>query len=175
MSAFLTVGLPLRTSSGLPRSASVSCDRVGRSLYSGVLVSSNMAEMHHVPSPIRLLLPSMAVIDDEASIGVHSRSPFRSFPRLWRCDGSALLGFSPGFAPRCYQRRTPGWEQASDTRLGLLPLHLLSQLSTHPKRLRVAHFQSSLPRTASAAWRSVRFSRNWKMVTSASRHGASAG
>jgi hypothetical protein len=52
--------------------------------------------------------PSTAVIDDEALEGVHLRSPFRSFSRLWRHDGWALLGFSLGFAPRRYQRCTPG-------------------------------------------------------------------
>jgi hypothetical protein len=50
------------------------------------------------------LKPSTAVIDDEALMGVHSRSPFRSFSGLWRRDGWALLGFSLGFAHRRYQR-----------------------------------------------------------------------
>lgn len=83
--------------------------------------------------------------------------------------------FPLGCAPRHYQRRTPGWEQALDTRLGLLLSHLLSRLSTPPKRLRVAPFQSRRPLTASAAWRSVRFSRYGNTVTRAKRQGAKAG
>ena len=38
-----------RTSTGFPRFALVRCDRVGRSLYSGVVVSVSMAEMNHAP------------------------------------------------------------------------------------------------------------------------------
>jgi hypothetical protein len=38
-----------RTTAGFPRSALVSCNRVGRSLYSGVVVSTSMAEMNHTP------------------------------------------------------------------------------------------------------------------------------
>ena len=34
-------------------------------------------------------------IDDEASIGVHLRSPFQSFSGLWQRDGSLLLDLVP--------------------------------------------------------------------------------
>jgi hypothetical protein len=43
--------------------------------------------------------------------------------------------------------------------------------SSSPNR----YFQSMRARTASAAWRSERLSRNWRMVTSVRRHGGNAG
>ncbi len=85
--------LPFGTPSGLSRSASLSRNRLGCPLYSGVLVSSRVAESIRAPSdPSRRLGQSScpAVFYDEASSRVHSRSSFRSFPSPVWCDDYAL-------------------------------------------------------------------------------------
>jgi hypothetical protein len=66
--------LPFGTPSGLSRSASLSRNRLGCPLYSGVLVSSRVAESIRAPSdPSRRLGQSScpAVFYDEASSRVH--------------------------------------------------------------------------------------------------------
>ena len=92
-----------RTPTGFPRSTCTRHDRGGCPLYPGAAVFTRpaMPPGRRLPllngqpctpaqHPIR---PGLTI--DEASSGVHSRSPVRSSPRLWPPDGTGVLGLSP--------------------------------------------------------------------------------
>ena len=93
-----------RTPTGFPRSTRARHDRGGRPLYpgdGGVLPADRLVSSRRLPLPSGQSLhpaghiPSAGLERDEASSGVHSRSPVRSSPRLWPPDGTGALGLLP--------------------------------------------------------------------------------
>jgi hypothetical protein len=101
----LAIGLPgpraARTPTGFPRFAHTRHDRGGRSLYpeaSGVPTTDShcpvaACRLFQRPGPITLvLIPSSRARNNEASTGIHLRSPVRSSPRplLPRTETEAL-------------------------------------------------------------------------------------
>jgi hypothetical protein len=82
------------------------------------------------PAP-RYSIPSVGALRDEAS-GSSLVFTLSVFPLPVAPDGRGLLGVSPGFAPRGYPRRTPGWGRALDTGPGLHLRHQSILLSVLP-------------------------------------------
>ena len=106
--AFVASGLPerlaaSRTLTGFPRSACASSDRGGRPLdpeASGVhTTGENCPAAACRSSTARpctpVLIPSAGALGNEASAGVHSRSPVRSSPRLRSRMERERFGFFP--------------------------------------------------------------------------------
>src|SRR6266540_1927882 len=117
-SAPLTLGLPAtaagRTSTGLPRCPRVRPNRGGRLLDPGAMVSTR--QERSVPAGIRHITaaspeppPQQPSAGDPQSRGINEGSPYSPVPPEMAREPS---GFPPGFAPRRYQRRTPGQGQA---------------------------------------------------------------
>src|SRR6266536_5451130 len=75
--------------------------------------------------------PVCRALRDEAS-GSSLVFTLSVFPLPVAPDGRGLLGVSPGFAPRGYPRRTPGWGRALDTGPGLHLRHQSILLSVLP-------------------------------------------
>ena len=93
----------LRTLTGFPRSACASCDRGGRPLdpeASGVHTTGEdspaAARRSSTARPCTpVFIPSPGALGNEASAGVHSRSPVRSSPRLRSRMERVRFGFFP--------------------------------------------------------------------------------
>ena len=75
---------------------------VGCPLCSGATVLTQPTKPLRLPSPLLhgqpctpVFLPSSGAPDNEASSGVHSRSPIHPSPRLWSPDGTETLGLFP--------------------------------------------------------------------------------
>ena len=151
------------TPTGFPRSAHARHDRGGRPLNpeaSGVHATDQhlpvaACRLHQRPGPTtRTFVPSFQAYDDEASSGVHSRSPVRPSPRpVVPPDGAGTLGLVP---------RAPHPRQAGPTgrtsRRG--PISNTDQeLRTRHDRPPICAFtQHARPRVA-RCWS------NWVMVT----------
>ena len=107
--AFVTSGLPgnawrrPRTLTGFPRSACASSDRGGRPLdpeASGVHTADENSPAAACRSSTArpctpVFIPSAGALGNEASTGVHSRSPVRSSPRLPSRMERERFGFFP--------------------------------------------------------------------------------
>jgi hypothetical protein len=107
--AFVTSGLPgsawrrPRTLTGFPRSACASSDRGGRPLdpeASGVHTADEICPAAACRSSTArpctpVFVPSAGALGNEASAGVHSRSPVRSSPRLRSRMERERFGFFP--------------------------------------------------------------------------------
>jgi hypothetical protein len=107
--AFVTSGLPgnarrrPRTLTGFPRSACASSDRGGRPLdpeASGVHTTGENSPAAACRSSTArpctpVSVPSAGALGNEASAGVHSRSPVRSSPRLRSRMERERFGFFP--------------------------------------------------------------------------------
>ena len=127
--AFVASGLPgsawrrPRTLTGFPRSACASSDRGGRPLdpeASGVhTTGENCPAAACRSSTARpctpVFIPSAGALGNEASAGVHSRSPVRSSPRLRSRMERERFGFFP-------ELRTPQFP-ATHVRAGTGPEH----------------------------------------------------
>jgi hypothetical protein len=130
-SAPLTIGLPgprtTRTPTGFPRSAHTRHDRGGCPLdpeTSGVPTTDShypvaACRLFQRPGPITpVLIPSPRARNNEASPGIHSRSPVRSSPRpLLPRTERGPFGFFPGLRTPTDQtrRRTPERGSISNT------------------------------------------------------------
>ena len=130
-SAPLTIGLPgpttARTPTGFPRFAHTRHDRGGRPLYpetSGVPTTDShypvaACRLFQRPGPITLvLIPSSRARNNEASTGIHLRSPVRSSPRpLLLRTKRRPFGFFPGLRTPTSRtrRRTPERGSISNT------------------------------------------------------------
>ena len=92
-----------RTLTGFPRSACASCDRGGRPLdpeASGVHTADENSPAAACRSSTArpctpIFIPSPGALGNEASAGVHSRSPVRSSPRLRSRMERVRFGFFP--------------------------------------------------------------------------------
>ena len=126
--AFVTSGLPAapgggRTLTGFPRSACTSSDRGGRPLdpeASGVPTTGKDSPAAACRSSTArpctpVFIPSPGALGNEASAGVHSRSPVRSSPRLHSRMERVRFGFFP-------ELRTPQLP-ATHVRAGTGPEH----------------------------------------------------
>jgi hypothetical protein len=121
-SALLTVGVPgsnAWTSTGLPRSAGMRRDRGGPLLYPGAAVSSRPAGLNR-SAPAAFQRPALHPRCNHPPAREAVTRHQRRFTRLARPifplpvppgRNGKPSAFPPGFKPRRYQRRMPGWEQ----------------------------------------------------------------
>jgi hypothetical protein len=148
------------TSTGLPRSAHMSCDRGGcPSIPRGRRCSPRTgdraqpapaASQRPVPKTTTPTLPSAAAPLDEASTRVQAIHPPGLPLARHHPDGtSSGFGFPPSFAPRRpgAERRTSRWGQAIEHEPGQRSRHqpnLQSCVLTHGVRPRVAPIEATL-------------------------------
>jgi hypothetical protein len=125
--AFLAVGLPVRchqgrTPTGLPRSARMSCGRGGCPFYPGDCGARTAGRSSPAAACRLAAARPCTPVQQPTTGGFLSRGIIkgsRSFTRPafpWPVapgwNGSPRAS-SPGFTPRRYRRRMPGWGQAS--------------------------------------------------------------
>jgi hypothetical protein len=147
-----------RTPTGFPRSACASRDRGGRPLdpeASGVHTTGEDSPAAACRSSTArpctpVFIPSPGALGNEASAGVHSRSPVRSSPRLRSRMERARFGFFPELRtpqlPAAHVRAGTGlehWPGATSPTSRRSSNHVL----THNMPPRVAHLRPSRSRS----------------------------